>query len=374
MEIPQCSVCSSEHKDAVNEEIHKGVSLRKIARDFSFAKSSMQRHRKHLFNKEAQEIPNGVVTKTSTLYDADGNMKAQWVMEKPEDQDRLILWTEIAKDLAKDIEPLPELVTPDRVDENLLVTYPIGDLHLGMLSWDKETGADWDLKIGERVFDKAIKYLIENAPSSDDALVAFLGDFMHYDSFEAVTPTAGNLLDSDSRYPKMVRVAIRSARNAIETAAAKHRNIRIIFEIGNHDISSSIFMTEALRVLYENNPRIVIDTSPAHFHYVEHGKVLIGTHHGHGVKLERLPGIMAADRAEAWGRTKFRYWLTGHIHQQKHFDFPGVSVESFRVLAPQDAWASNKGYRSPRDMKAIVYHSEYGEVSRLTVNPDMFGE
>ena len=28
---------------------------------------------------------------------------------------------------------------------DILVVYPIGDLHLGMFSWDKETGEDYDL-------------------------------------------------------------------------------------------------------------------------------------------------------------------------------------------------------------------------------------
>ena len=372
MENSLCNVCSSQHKDAVNEEIQQGKPLRKIARDYGFSKSSVQRHRKHTYEREAQEVPNGIVTKVSTLYDAEGQIKQQWVMEKPEDRDKLILWLEIAKDIAKDIDPISHIQKPAQGIKDLMFCYPIGDLHLGMLSWDKETGHDWDLKIGERVFDQAIDYLTKHSPDADTGLVALLGDFMHYDSFEAITPTSGNILDSDSRYPKMVRVAIRSARNAIEKAARRHQNVRVIIEIGNHDLSSSVFLCEALHVLYENNPRIVVDTAPSHFHYVEHGKVLIGTHHGHGPKPEKLPGIMAADRPEAWGRTKFRYWLTGHVHNQRLWDFPGVSVESFRVIAPQDAWAYNKGYRSQRDMKSIVYHSEFGEVSRVTVNPDMF--
>jgi hypothetical protein len=41
------------------------------------------------------------------------------------------------------------------------------------------------------------------------------------------------------------------------------------------------------------------------------------------------------------------------------------------VLAAKDAWHSEKGYRSKRDMKAIVLHREYGEVARHTFNPDM---
>jgi hypothetical protein len=374
MENSLCAVCNSKQKDAVNEEIRQGKPLRKIARDYAFSKSSVQRHRKHTHEREAQEIPDGIVTKVSTLYDADGQVKQQWVMEKPEDRDRLILWQEIAKDIASDTDQVGYIKKPAQGITDLMTCYPIGDLHLGMLSWDKETGHDWDLKIGERVFDEAMGYLVQNSPDSDTGLVAFLGDFMHYDSFEAVTPTGGNLLDADSRYPKMVKVAIRSARKAIEKAALRHQNVRVIVEIGNHDLSNSVFMAHALDALYEGNPRIVVDTTPSHFHYVEHGKVLIGTYHGHKVKPERLPSIMAADKYEAWGRTKHRYWLTGHVHNQRLWDFPGVSVESFRVLAPQDAWAFNSGYRSQRDMKAIVYHSEHGEVSRITVNPEMFGE
>ena len=46
-------------------------------------------------------------------------------------------------------------------------------------------------------------------------------------------------------------------------------------------------------------------------------------------------------------------------------------VESFRVLAPNDAWAENKGYRPQRDMKAIILHRDFGEVARHIVNPNM---
>ena len=230
MENSLCAVCNSTFKSRVDEEIQQGKSLRQVAKEFGFSKSSVQRHKKHTHEKEAQEIPNGIVTKVSTLYDADGQVKQQWVMEKPEDKDKLLLWTEIAKDIAKDIDPVAEMAMPLTGERDLLACYPIGDLHLGMLSWDKETGHDWDLKIGERVFDDAMDFLVDNTPLSDNALVAFLGDFMHYDSFESITPTGGNLLDSDSRYPKMVKVAIRSARKAIDSSESQeregHRRVR----------------------------------------------------------------------------------------------------------------------------------------------------
>jgi len=322
---------------------------------------------------EAIQLPDGVAVKVSTLYDNAGRVQQQWVQERPEDRDRIEIWTEIAKELAKKIEPLPQISSPGQhMDSDLFVGYPVSDLHLGMLSWDRETGDDWDIKIGEEMLNKSIAYLVSAAPKSDEALIAFMGDFMHYDSFDTVTPTQRNLLDADGRYPKMVRAAIRAMRNTIEEVAKKHRVVRVIIEIGNHDLSSSIFLAEAMHALYENTPRIFIDTSPMHFHYAEYGKVLIGTHHGHGVKMDKLPGLMASDQHEAWGRTEHRVWWTGHIHHTQIHEFPGCNVESFRVLAPKDAWHHQRGYRAARDLKAIVFHKDYGEVSRLTVNPEMF--
>jgi len=169
----------------------------------------------------------------------------------------------------------------------------------------------------------------------------------------------------------MVRAVIRSTRQMIDKALLRHGELHIIVEIGNHDLSNSVFLMECLSALYEKEPRVTVDTSPRHFHYFTFGKTLVGIHHGHGVKLDKLPLIMAADRPKDWGETKYRYWWTGHIHTDTMKDFVGCRVESFRVLPPEDAWAANKGYRSMSDMKAIVLHKEFGEVARHTVNPAM---
>jgi hypothetical protein len=216
-------------------------------------------------------------------------------------------------------------------------------------------------------------HLVACSPSDVDALVVFLGDFLHYDGFDAVTPTNRNLLDADGRFPKMFEAGLRLMRRTIELAAGKHNLVRVIVEIGNHDTSMAVVLAHCLAALYENVDRISIDTSPRHFHYHEFGKVAIGVHHGHGraAKAEHLPLIMAADRPDMWGRTRYRYWLTGHVHHQSVKDYAGCSVESFRILPPADAYAANEGYRAPRDMKAIVYHREFGEVGRNVVNPSM---
>jgi hypothetical protein len=50
------------------------------------------------------------------------------------------------------------------------------------------------------------------------------------------------------------------------------------------------------------------------------------------------------------------------------FELPGCLVESFRALAPRDAWHSAQGYRSGRDMHCIVLHEQHGEIERHRVD------
>lgn len=313
-----------------------------------------------------------VVSKVSTLYDQGGQVVQQWVAEKPADAERLRLWRVAAEEMAADLPRVPPIKHQEAERDDVMDVFPVGDHHLGMLSWPEETGGAWDVGLAEKALGAATDHLIQVTPASEQALIAFLGDFMHFDGFAAVTPTSRNLLDSDTRFPKLVRSAIRSMRRMIESVARKHPKVRVIVEIGNHDLASSIFLMECLSNIYEGNPRIQIDTSPRFFHYFQFGKVLIGTHHGHEAKAERLPSIMAADEPRAWGETEHRYWLTGHVHHQSVKDFERCSVESFRILAPADAWASQKGYRSKREMKALVMHREHGEVARHSVIPSMF--
>lgn len=321
-----------------------------------------------------ERLPNTIIARRSTLVDAENNVLQQWLIEKPEERARWEAWQEAARILAEPLARAEPVAAPTGPQlDNLLTLYPIGDHHLGMLSWKQETGASYDLEIGERLLTDAMSHLVAVSPPSEEAVVAFLGDFLHYDSFEAVTPAHRNLLDADGRYPKVFSAGLRLMRRTIETAAARHGRVHVIVEIGNHDPSSAIVLMIALANIYENDPRITIDTSPRHFHYYEFGRVLLATHHGHGraAKAEQLQGIMSRDKAEAWGRTRYRYWHTGHVHHQSVKDYPGCSVESHRILPPEDAYAANEGYRSHRDMKAIVYHRDFGEVGRNIVNPQM---
>ena len=323
----------------------------------------------HDFTKEA---PPGFMVKGVSTYYRDGEQTGQWVKTEQDKAHLDEAFEAALEEFKAQLKPYKPTPPPKHTNPDLLAAYPISDHHIGMLSWHEETGENYDLKIAEDLLLSSISYLCNAAPPAENALLPALGDLMHYDTFEALTPRSKNMLDADGRYPDMVRTVIRCIRQGVSILKKKHKYIYLIFEPGNHDPSSTIFLMEMMAAVYEDDPNVIVDTSPRNYHYHRFGKCLIGTHHGDkSVKLQDLGGVMATDRPKDWGETKYRYFWTGHIHHDRVLDVRGCKVESMRVLAPADSWAFSEGYRAGREMKMVVFHKELGETQRIIVNPDM---
>lgn len=320
----------------------------------------------------AHSVPDGYnVSGVSVLYDSDGSEKIKWVKSSIDKERQLEIMQEVYEGFASTLPKARPIKPPNSTQSSLMACYPVGDMHLGMLAHGEETLAeDFDLQIAEDLLIGATDYLVAASPACGRSAVVLLGDFLHFDSMKNQTPH-GTPLDADTRFHKVVRIAIKTVRYMIRAALKKHSTVDVIVEVGNHDTASSLILRESLHNIYENDERITVDTSPAVYHYIRFGANLIGIHHGDGAKMASLPLIMAQDRAEDWGGTTHRTWWTGHIHHETAKDFMGVKVESFRILAPEDAWAAGQGYRSVSDQKAIILHEDHGEVSRHTVNPAM---
>lgn len=309
-----------------------------------------------------------IVRGTSTLYDEDGNKRLQWVKTDLKRDQQLAIMREACEALVEELPQVPRSpVNPVMFDE-LMAVYPLGDPHIGMLAWGEETGQDWDLAIAEASFTEVFDRLVKTAPHCKQATIINLGDYFHADNMAGVTERSKHALDMDGRYAKMIRIGVKILRRMIDSALEHHEFVRVINAIGNHDDTGALFLSVALDHMYELEPRVTVDTNPTPFHYVTHGKVLLGVHHGHSCKIDKLPGVMAADQPRRWGEAEHRYWYAGHIHHDSRKEFAGCIVESFRTLAAKDAYATWHGYRAGQDSKCIVLHQEYGEIERHTVN------
>jgi len=145
----------------------------------------------------------------------------------------------------------------------------------------------------------------------------------------------------------------------------------VVCSQGNHDEVLSLALAVMLSHIYENEPRVTVHDAPTKRHYIKHGQCLVGIIHGDKVKPSDLPLLMASEQSKDWGSTKFRYFYRGHQHHSNVIEQNGCLVETFRTLAPGDAWTVGQGYLSKRDMRAIILHEDYGEVSRVTASIDL---
>mgnify|MGYP007100044403 CR=1 FL=1 len=307
----------------------------------------------------------------SNYYDKDGKLRGQWVKTTVDDNKIQQLMLETIEALKEEIPRESMVYAPPLANDNLLNCYVISDYHLGSLSWQEETGADWDLKIAEDLIIKWFSQAIIQSPQADTAVFAQLSDFLHFDGMDAVTPASKHLLDVDTRFSKLVRSAIKILRVVINMLLQKHQKVHIIMADANHDPVSQIWLREWFSVLYENEPRVSVDTSPNPYNAYEFGKTALFFHHGHKRKVTNVSEVFAGRFREMFGRTKYAYAHTGHLHSIDVKENNLMIVEQHRTLAAPDAYAARGGWLAGRDAKVITYHKEYGEVSRLTINSDM---
>lgn len=362
-----------EYLDAIEQH----GSQRKACKAMGLTRSALQDSLARLKRKAARQgyspehdmtkiVPDGYMVKgVSTYYDQDGKPRGQWVKSSA-DMDRQAELMRIAvAALSEEVKGLAKPIKePAKASNDLLCVYPMGDPHFGLYAWAKECGDNFDLNEARRLTLGAVDRLVASSPAADTALLLPLGDIFHANDQTNQTPAHKHQLDVDSRFVHVLQVGIETFRHAIRRLLEKHQRVVVRFVAGNHDPQAVWALAFTIAAYFDNEPRVEVDLSPAKHWFYRFGKVLIGATHGDTTKPDQLLGVMAADRAEDWGKTKHRHWYCGHVHHSSVKEYPGVTVETFRTLAASDAYAAGHGYRAGRDMRLIVLHSEHGEIER----------
>jgi hypothetical protein len=308
---------------------------------------------------------SGMVPTRVTVHTVGGEVNQTWEQFKPDAAAQANGLRIFAETLAEPVRGLaPVVVRPSHTDDDLMVVYPVGDPHFGLYSYADETGEDFDLAEAERVTCAAVDRLVATAPNASTGYFLILGDTTHADDSTNATPGHGHPLDVDTRFGKVMRVTARAMRWSVRRLLEKHAHVIVRFVPGNHDPHVSVALGLIVEAYFDGDPRVSVETTAAAHSYVVFGQCLIGTHHGDKTRFSDLPGVMATDRAKDWGNATFRTWLCGHVHHSSVKEYPGCTVETFRTLAAKDAWHAGKGYRSGRDLNAITYHRDFGEIHR----------
>ena len=177
------------------------------------------------------------------------------------------------------------------------------------------------LRLLRKTLVKTFKYLIEKSPAASTGIFANIGDFMHYDGWIPETPTSGHILDTESRFPKIVDAAVDAILECIELMLQKHEKVVVINMQGNHDLASSYWLQKLCQIHFKDNPRlqlqesnkVQIDRLILPYYAIQHGKTALFYHHGHRRNFKSQPRLYPAQFPKIWGDTEYRYGHTGPL-------------------------------------------------------------
>ena len=368
--------------EQIRAEIEAGLSNAEIARKYKMSERALytrlarlkasgydpENDRRHV-NSEEQ-----VVSGYSTLvrlqpkeYEGTGRIM-EWVKTNRTIADQLSAARAVIEAMANDLpkmRPIPERSCI--YDSDKFSVIPIGDPHVGLLTWSKEVGVDWDLTIAKRVFTKVLQRILTRCPDTEEAILVNTGDFFHSDNIHNTTSRSGHNLDVDGRHGKWLDTGVVILRMMIDLCLMKYKKVTLVNVSGNHDDILGSALGVFAAHMYEDDKRVTVMRGENAFQYIHRGDVLLGFAHGHTAKLKSLPGKMADDQHELWGKTKHRHWFTGHVHHnqwQQYKEHPGCTVESVGIIPPKDAYAYGGAYGGKRTTQVVVFDKRYGEYER----------
>ena len=244
--------------------------------------------------------------------------------------------------------------------DDLMLEVSVVDLHLSKLSWEPEVGESYDYKIAEerykQVIDDVYNRAVERRPGK--ILVPFGQDFFHTDTTQGTT-TAGTYVDKDGRWQKQFAKGFELLVWTFDRFA-ELAPVEGVLVPGNHDKMLSYCAMVALSAWFKDRQDIIINPDIKMRKYIEFGLNLIGFTHG-DKERGRIYGNMQVEVPQAWGRTKFKEWHTGHIHHEMTKENNGVIVRSLSSITATDAWHFEKGYvGNVAKSQSFLWHKNKG--------------
>jgi len=375
--------CTTDRQRQVVELHEQGLGYTRIGQQIGIGRLSVRDCLKSVKNKAAAQgyspshdmtrtVPDAFMVKgVSTYYNEDGNPVGQWVKSVADKEAQFQMMIERIELACDGITPWKPVKEPKQVEQDLLSLLVITDFHLGSYCWGQETSEDYDTNMARDLFLSSIKEMIDSTPKSKIGMLCNLGDFLHWDGLEQLTPSGKNLLEGDSRYSRIVDIAMTVMNEAVRMMLEKYEQVVFVCAEGNHDIAGSIWLRKFIRKMYANEPRLqVIDNDFPYYAY-RHGEIMLCFHHGHKAKMGNLPKVFSSEPRfrQDWGRSKVAYIHSGHYHSERVLEDAGAITEQHPTLASRDSYATRLGLMSQRGAKVITYDSTDGEVARITVRP-----
>lgn len=193
-------------------------------------------------------------------------------------------------------------------------------------------------------------------------ILAIGGDGLHIDN-QGRSTTRGTLQDCDGTPSELVSTYVRLCKEYIDYLS-QIANVHVFVIAGNHDYYSTTMLREALKGWFHCKERVEIEDSVSPRQSILYGKSLITFMHGDEGNTKDYPAIIAGESANKWGKSKWRFIFTGHLHTERELPtFGNVTVYRMPSLAGTDDWHFRKGYKSRKALIGYVVSIEKGVIA-----------
>lgn len=270
----------------------------------------------------------------------------------------------------------PKVIKPKQKD-GLLYEIDMPDLHFGRLTWEEETGENYDIQIARQTVHQVLNELLADVDAFpiEKILLPLGNDFFNVNNKEGTT-THGTRQQEDTRWQKTFKAGRILAVEMID-ACSGVAPVDVLIVPGNHDEERMFYLGDALECWYHACKNVTIDNRANKRKYYSFGKTLLGLTHGSEEKKGILPGLMPLEQPELWAQSKYREWHTGDKHHtnvmvQEVDEQLGVVVRILRSLVPADAWTFDSGFvGAVRAAESFMWHPEKGLIAQFTSIPQI---
>jgi hypothetical protein len=225
------------------------------------------------------------------------------------------------------------------------------DLHVGLLSWAAETGADYDVHIAKAGFMQCVYDIAERCEGKKFSRIYLvtLGDLLHIDN-DNQTTTKGTLQQADGRMAKIFSFALDMMIAGIDLLMTI-APVEVVYLSGNHDRVLGYTLIKALEMAYRHDSGIAFDVEPNPQKHRLIGVSLIGWTHGD--MSRKNIGDWLIDRArEDYGKSLYAEVHSGHLHHEYVRQDGAIIVRSLPTISNASWWEHQQGY--PKGMKTMM--------------------
>jgi len=379
-----------DYKEEIKAHFGQGGEMNSLLESFAgqmgltLTKGSKDGLRKYVHRLKLNNSPSviGQTLKANNMGDKDWNIawikdeKISLLVRNPKNAVGTKSLEDIRNEFKEDLKkyaPKFKKFSRKKMDKRHLLMIDIADLHIGKLATTTGSGDTYNVKIAKQRAFEGVQGLLSKVQGVNiDQIIFVIGnDVLHTDTMQRTT-TNGTSQDTDGMWYDNFLIA-REVYTTIVESLLTIADVHIPHNPSNHDFMSGFMLADTIYSWFRNHSNVTFDITNQHRKYFKYGNSLIGTSHGDGAKLDKLPLLMAEEAKQDWADTCYRYIYLHHLHSKHLYkfkaaeDFIGVTVEYLRSPSGTDAWHHKAGYQhAKKAIEGFLHSYESGQVARFT--------